>query len=455
MSQQRMVVPRNLLSDVYEEAFDEAAYYADAIDAAHEDAEYDLASLARGPERQLFGMLEVLLVDAAPERTELVEALHTASVSTQHRGQVAAMALLRLGERVAVLAGIVHDEPAIRAAAVRACALVHDAEIVETCRYRLSSTKQETEAKKLLTLLAASGASVPALERWLEVQEPSILLPALQLAGDDGSGRYLYWAERHLQHADPKVREAAWHAALTSHAQSGFAACEADALADSSWNPRAMQLYAALGGSSAHRRLEERISSDGSRDDVIFALGFSGNPECIQAMLPLLSGNDERAAKLAFEAIASIAGLDLQDPGLTIPDESHPGGDLPPVEEDPEALASLPPLEEDVASPERHPVDDLPTPNALRVNEWWSRNQSRFALDGRYLGGQPYNAHSLGAYLEGAALRRRHTTAAAALIRSQCAFRLDTRGLSATQRAQLSAVFALPARKLRNPFADF
>ena len=110
--------------------------------------------------------------------------------------------------------------------------------------------------------------------------------------------------------------------------------------------------------------------------------------------------------------------------------------------EDEETKQSLPPLEEDDLDADLAPSEDdaLPRPNGPALAAWWQTNGDRFDAGFRYLAGGPLTFDTFRLALETFPLRRRHVLSALLAVRTAGAVRIDTRGFTRTQRAQLAQI---------------
>jgi uncharacterized protein (TIGR02270 family) len=156
-------------------------------------------------------------------------------------------------------------------------------------------------------------------------------------------------------------------------------------------DPRLLPPLALFGGPGDLRPVVDALADPKRREHALWALGFSGRSEAVDAVVPLL-GADDRTARLAGEVITAITGVAIDD------DLRRP----PPPEPD-----ELPDLEEDLGIDLRpDPADGLPLPAAEAVAAWWAANRQRFAPSERYLLGRPYSAETVREALLRAPLRR-------------------------------------------------
>jgi uncharacterized protein (TIGR02270 family) len=109
-----------------------------------------------------------------------------------------------------------------------------------------------------------------------------------------------------------------------------------------------------------------------SQRAVIRCAGTSGQTEYVPWLLEKCA--QTKTARIAAEAICVLTGLDLEMVGLAAP---RPG-DAPPGASDETEDGDL----------ELDPDEDLPWPDASKLEAWWSANRARFHMAGRWFCGQ-------------------------------------------------------------------
>ena len=232
--------------------------------------------------------------------------------------------------------------------------------------------------------------------------------------------------ERLAEHSDPQVRDAALGVALAWGTPRALSICESQALDDGQLAPLAMVAYGILGGAKAHARLVHSAASEKRRPHVFRALGFTGSPGLVPALISGLGSKSPLEAKLAAQAIVAITGLDLRTDRFAA---------KPPPRAD-----SLPPLEEDDLDADLvpQPEDALPQPNIEAIGAWWKGKEGELKASPRLVFGAPWGPGGLLWALENGPLGLRHGWALAAHLWSGGRFWLDTEALSTVQRGQLS-----------------
>ncbi|OJH42366.1 hypothetical protein BON30_03950 [Cystobacter ferrugineus] len=142
----------------------------------------------------------------------------------------------------------------------------------------------------------------------------------------------------------------------------------------------AMLLLALGGGPAEYRELLAALSDAARRPSALWALGFVGTPETVDASLEWL--NDRQAGPLAGEVFTAVTGVNLAEANLTV---------------DPEETEAL----------DHAPEDDLPLPDPVKVRHWWKQHRGTFTDGQRYLMGEPRSWTGLLAALLRGSMRRR------------------------------------------------
>lgn len=425
-----------VLWDVVEEHLDEAEFCFELFENQLDHPTLTLAELAKGVEARLFAHIDALVVGgpAVIDRL-LTPQIVEASAEQSARVSAAALALVAAGRVDLVEPALFHEHHAIRSAAVRACTLLSSADMDRWALARLDQAKRERELQPLLEFAARRGLEPPNVLAALQSSDPHLSASAARAARFGDRRLYLAAVEYLIDHPEVSVRHAAAMTALAAGSRRAWAAFEAWALNETTPSPDIMPVYAALGGPPEHAALAQLLPRKTHRQHVLFALGFSGDPALMPVLIEYLHSEDLREAKLAAQAISTITGLDLQDDALRVQPRATP--DV--VSAEPGAHGSVPPLDEDLVHDlALVPEDALPQPNAFAILKSWQEISTRFRQGTRYIGGQPYSRETLLQYLKHAPMRRRHAFASSYAISSGADAWIDTRALSATQRARLA-----------------
>jgi uncharacterized protein (TIGR02270 family) len=439
--------------DVVEEHLDEAEFLVEQFESMLEHPSMSLSELANTLEARLFAHIDGLVVCGAPGVERLL-APQVAAPDPESGARVVAvvLALINLGRLDLVGSALAHESSDVRLAVARACALSHDAALEQWAQTRISKATNEHEIQALLELFAARGMDPPNLLEFLQSADGALVASAARAARHGEPGTYLTIMERLLEHVHVAAREPALINALTWGSKRAWNTCEKWALDANVLHPLSMTLYAALGGPTQHTRLDEQLTRGAALDSALFALGFSGNPAQVPVLLEHVRSAQVREAKLAAQAIATIIGIDLEQPDFVLPPEQPPADQGAAATSDRGQEEPLPPLEEDVEidlSP--IPEDALPSPNADAIAHFWHKAAARFATERRYLAGQLHSPAAVVSYLEHCPLRRRHALALAFSIASGDRPRLATRAFSTDQVRQLAVLRANPPRFVRYP----
>jgi uncharacterized protein (TIGR02270 family) len=284
-----------------------------------------------------------------------------------------------------------------------------------------------TQAALLAVLAARRVDPGPILAPLLASRSLEVLQAALAAAAASDRATHRHLVEAHLSHEAPAVRREALRTAFIWNLAAAPKLCVAEARAGS---PSAMLLLGLLAGSAEVALLTASLKSEQHRRPALFALGFTGRAEAVEACLPFVGDEDPIIAKLAGEAIAAITGFSF-DEKTSAPaaedkkkdeqeEEELEANDQDEDDEDAAADAdALPPLEEDLAQDLALQAEDqLPEPDAAAIRRWWSERASSFVSGERYLAGAPLSPASLQVALRDGPLRRSGPLAAEVAIRT-------------------------------------
>jgi uncharacterized protein (TIGR02270 family) len=404
-----------ILWDVVEEHLDEAEFLLGQWLKATSSPRLSLEKIHNTVEPRLIAHLDGLFIGgpAVAERL-LWPLLESDGDSSEKQVSAAALALLVEAERPMQerLLGILREasSPAVRAGIARAFQLcpLHSAD--EALRLALYASDSAAAQAALLDVLAARRVDPgPILASLLDSDDPGVARAALGAAAVAERATHRQRVEEHLFYGgdDVGIRAAALQTGLIWNVRTIWEECLVQAQAGL---PGAMLLVGLVGGKSDLAMLIEALARPERRADALWALGFTGRVEAVDACLALIADEDPRVAKLALEAVASITGLPFEEPPFALP---------PPAEE-----ADLPPLEEDLTRDLKPtPLDELPGVDRGAVVDWWAERRPAFASNERFLQGQAFSSAVLTAALTKGPARRHRNLALELSIRSGGQFR--------------------------------
>jgi len=404
-----MTVEAAVLWDVVEEHLDEATFLLGRWRAAARSPRVTLAGLKRTVEPRLLAHLDGLAVGGSELAERLLWPLFDKGSKAKAPRAAAAAAALLLDPDLAIRDRLVETLCTTEVAPVRqglaeAFEVSGRADIDEPLRLALYATAEIPAQIALLSVLGARRVDPgPILATLLARPEPELLEAALRAAtaaADRGLCRD--HVETSLAHEIPAVRAAALRTGLVWNLRAAWQTCLQGARDGLS---KPMLYLALLGDKRDLATLLDALRTPERRLAALFALGFSGRVEAVEACLPLVADADPNTAKLAVEAIAAVTGLPLYQPSFVAPPEEE--ADEPP------------PLEEDLTidlTPK--PIDELPRPNGAAVTKWWSERRSRFDAGRRYLRGMLLSSQAAELALAEGPLRRAGVLATELAIRS-------------------------------------
>ncbi len=409
--------PPRLMWSVVEEHLDEAEFLWGLWERALLAPQYTLDEVAAGPEERLQAHLDGLVVNG-PEvgRRLLIPALED---DEPERVTAAAAALLQVSGDVGVAAVFeaLHELPEQRPALVRALECADRPESMLRARALLHDDDLEivTAAAEVLAFHHEPLDEVLGVLLMSEASAARVLgLRSLATMGDPGS--YRRAVEAGLVDADLEVVGAAMEVGALLGLASAWARVRERAQLPGGALP---MLLLALAGSPTDRALlVSALNHPRRRADAMWALGFDGTPEAVDAALEWL--DDDVAGPLAGEVFSAVTGVDLVARRMRLPAR--------PAE-----------------SVRRSPADDLPRPDPMPILRWWTQHRGEFRDGVRYIDGAPRELAGLITALERGAMRRRPGLLLDLQLRSPPSRRprLQLRAPSRRQRRELSGIAGL------------
>jgi uncharacterized protein (TIGR02270 family) len=431
-----------VLWDVVEEHLAEAEFAVEQVDRALDSPLTTLKVLADGFESRLLAHVDGLVVGGAAVRERLIDPLVTEKEPERASALVVAGMVLGASGAFAAWRPVLADGDAkVRAAGIRACAWTGGASQASWVVERLKARPSQEESASLLEICGRRGIRVSAVVEWLQHDSPLVVRAAVQAARHTEAKTHLPVVEHLLGHPDEGVRDGAVVATLAWGSRAAWSTCAHLALSEARPHPMAMALYAALGGPAEHDRLLRQLARPKHVRAAVFALGLTGNVRVLPVLVEQVTAGTPLVRKLAVQAISMITGLDVST--VSPPTKKPPSGEeLPPPEQDLEAMRSLPPLEEDdldgdIVPP---PEDALPEVDETLVRRHCDEVAARLTTDRRWLAGKPFDAEALWTQLREAPLGRRHALGTSLFVRSGASAWIDTRALPTQQRGALAGL---------------
>ncbi|QSQ19780.1 TIGR02270 family protein [Pyxidicoccus parkwayensis] len=429
--------PEDVLWDVVERHLEEAAFFWGQWARHLFTSDFTLTALEERLESRLLAHLQGLVVGGAPVAERLLLPLldleEDAVEEEPLRVSAGARALLDGWSEPAasaVFESFARAGPRLRSALQRALELSERPDVARRLGPLLVDGGPEVQSAVLEVLAFREEEPQASLDAFLLGDEPRVALAALHLL--EALPQLPFKAEvlrKLLTH--PTLRESAIAVGLLRGHREAWTQCSQLVAAR---EPCERSLYvwtSLLGGREDLRKLLECLGTPRLRGDVLWALGFSGRVEAVDACAELLG--DKRQGRIAAEALCAITGLELEEQFTREPSDDGPEEPVPLEEDELDADLSL--------SPEA----SLPEPDPEAVREWWRTQRSRFDVRTRYLGGKPLSGEVLLGALETAPMRRRHVLARQLALGSRGAFRLNTLASTRRQRRQLTRLKELVA----------
>jgi len=178
-----------------------------------------------------------------------------------------------------------------------------------------------------------------------------------------------------FDHEDENVQFwAAWSAVLLGGGVKALEKLASFAKPGSNYTVEAMQLMLrVLNGVNAQDWLKTLVKQEGLLRQVLIGTGITGDPIYIPTLLQHMSMPE--FARVAGEAFCLVTGLNLESEAL--------------VTETLENFHAGPTKDSEDENVAIDPDKNLPWPDAVKVKEWWAKNQHLFQAGARYLLGNP------------------------------------------------------------------
>lgn len=434
MSTERPSPIELILWDVVEEHLAEAAFMLERWQKTLFAPHYTLSEVSRRIEGRLEAHLDGLRVGGEPVAERLLHPLLD-DAAEPLQATASALVLLasdRSADRFEPLRAIRSAEGTQRRALSLALKL-SDATFIDQGLISELGAVTELGVKATLLDIMATRLLDPGRElvECLAPRESPLLVAALGVTGRLRRRDLVDHCERLLFDDDQAVRAAAIEAGLALGSQQAWRECLA-AAREPNTNGRLLQLVASCGNRRDHQRLHARLDTTENLESTIRALGFTGSVESGDLCVPFLGHDDERVAKVAAEAMAAIAGLDLYSGRVQAASPDGVDQRLVPLEKDD--------LEADLVP---DGVDELPLLEAGAMSALWSQVRAQLGEGRRAVEGQPWSPAALVRALKIAPMRRRHGYAQELLIKTGAVWQVDTSSFGVRQLRQLEALTSL------------
>jgi uncharacterized protein (TIGR02270 family) len=402
-----------MLWDIYEQHLEEAAFQWTRWEHALIAPDYVVEELEPLEER-LHAHVDGLVLGGEPVAKRF---LHPALESDEPELIRAAAFTLLLsdasGGGEAVLARIRSADAAALAAVQRALEVLGTERLPPWLQSLLKEDSPALQALGLEVMSLHQRAPAAACQSLAANESPQVAATALRAAGRSRVELAPALLERALASPDVEVRDAALVTGLMGGHRSAWATCRTAIQARAPRSPLPLVLMAMSGDERDQKRLQELVSDEALRPDVLWALGFSGRLASADICFEFM--RQKPVAALAAEAFSAITGLRIE--------ESYAA-----EREAPEAQEPVPLEQENLdADLGPKPEDALPLPQVEAIAQWWQQARTRMEAQQRYLGGEPFSPQVLLGALEHGSMRRRHVLALELALRSRGAYQVPTR----------------------------
>lgn len=434
-----------IIWDVIEEHFDEAAFliatWQDALIAPN----YTLDEVADRVEERLEANLEGLEIGGKAVAEKL---LYPALTQAPDSGYAAAagLVLLRSGDardREVVLDAVIATDGEQREGLALALAISEVSAIDHELTQRFSSTRDEAACAVWLSLLNMRRVHPGKhLKFCLGSENDMLLAEGMRSLGihytPSYGDRYAHFIQKYLNADSIEVQTAAVELGLLIGMPEAWEKCIAAANTSTSNRGQYLEWVALLASRGEFQLLFPLLDDPEMQETALWCLGLTGSITSVERAIGFLDNDDSRLAKLAFEAISHITGLDMEENEFQ-QDEA--------VEDEEEIITGL-----DDEPPVSDPVEHLVLPNRDTIKAWWEHTKGRFSLDQRYVLGEPLDVNAFIKTLETGPARIRNPLAHALWIRTHGQRFVSTETFSNQQYDSLNRLASLQPGELSNYF---
>jgi len=423
-----------ILWDVQDEHLAEAEFYFSQWNAALDSGSWTLPELALGTEKRFLAHVDGIVIGGAPVVERVLQPLLSEPDGNSFERLVTACVALCQSGRLDLVTGALESEHAVLSgAAEHALVLTGPDGLDSWLESHLARTNATEVRSTLLRISAQRHLRRQSLLAELQSENPAKVAAAARAAEHADANLHLAALEELLSHADHEVRNAALRSALVHGSGYTLQVCLQRARQTATCDAFAMLAVALFCQPGDHQALVEHLQLETHREAAIFALGYSGQVAMIPRLLEVVADGDERARKLAGEAISTLGGIEIEEAEATTDEQS-----LVPLEEDD--------LDVDLVS---DAVDGLPLPNLQALQTWCQTRQGELDLKHRVIAGERWDLSLACAFLERAPMRRRPPVSLWLAVTSRGRAQVDPRALTVTQAKQITVCRNLDLRSLR------
>jgi uncharacterized protein (TIGR02270 family) len=428
-----------MLWDIYEQHLEEAAFHWTRWEQALAAPDYRVDELDPVEER-LHAHVDGLVLGGEPVAKRIV---HPALMEDDPELIRAAAFTLLLSELPNGAGPVLERARAADDAALTA--IQRALEVLETARlpkWVQSLLKEDSPGLQALAIEVLShhqlapGTMCQALAAH---DAPAVAAAAIRAASRSRVQLAPALLERALASPDVELRDAAIVAGAMGGHRPAWEACRAAVQSRAPRSALPLVLLAMNNNERDLARVQELLSAEALRPDVLWALGFSGRVACADLCFELM--RQKPVAALAAEAFSAITGLRIE--------ESYAAEREAPEDQEPVPLAQEN-LDADLGL---KPEEALPLPQVEAIGQWWQQARPDMEPRQRYLEGKPFTPQVLIEALAHSSMRRRHVLALELALRSRGAYQVPTRAFLERQSRAVRLAREAPAAAFRN-FSD-
>jgi uncharacterized protein (TIGR02270 family) len=415
-----------MLWDIYEQHLEEAAFLWTQWEQALVAPDHVLAEVEPIEER-LHAHVDGLVLGGEPvAKRFLLPALESDDLELIRTAALPLLLGAPPGSTDGVLARVRSADDATLAALERALEVLEPTLLPAWLQSLLRQEAPALQALAIDVLGFHQCAPATACQALSTHESPRLAAAALRAAGRSRVALAPAALERALASSSLEVRDAAIEVGAIQGLRSAWAACRSALEARRLASPLPLLLLGLSGDEKDLKLLQDMLSDRALLPDVLWALGFSGRIACADICLEFM--RQKPFAALAGEAFSAITGLRIEGPYAS-------------EGEEPKAQEPVPLEQENLdANLLPKPTDALPLPQANAISAWWLENRPKMDPRRRYLEGRPFDPQVLMDALESSSMRRRHVLALELALRSRGTHQVPTRAFVKRQLGVLRQV---------------
>lgn len=413
-----------ILIDILEEHMEEADFLWQQRKNALTDRVYNLTDMAELEERLLAHLDGLVLGEK--EAWKLLEP----TLSSGGEGEVFTAAFVALDSRVSTMIDLVNKTFSEA-----------EGDVLNGICYAYKHTMNSEVENILCPLLDSDNGLILAasidslsfrrnsidankLQTFLSNKDPKIVTATLKAIRRLRVSQLREDVERLLENEIIEVRIEAIKTGLLLGSRKTLEACRRMIIKRIEGTDQLIEYPGLMGQPDDVNILMNALKEPGLVRNAVTALGLLGNISTIELLIQCAA--DPKLSRLAGESLSIITGVDLGKEKLVAEKPQEPKESSLTEEEEEEFVTD--------------PDEDLPYPDAEKLNAWWRSNAAKFDKRVRYRNGKPYDKQVLIEILRNGNLPDRHYAAFELALMDTTAPYLETHAFSTLQMKVMGAI---------------